>query len=321
MIKASILIPVYNAEKTIQDTLNSIFRQTFNDFEIILINDGSTDKSHDIILSNQDTRIKYYINEKNKGLIYTLNKGLDLCNGEYIIRMDSDDIMLPNRVEKQIKFMDKNPDIIASGSSVIRFSPNKKEKLYTPPITPEEIKSRIYLGSPIPHPTAIIRKKILSLYKIKYDTDYIHAEDYKLWYDLSQYGKLANIKEPLIKYRCSESQVSNVHGTKQTENSCRLKQIMVEKFLQKYDIKLSSMFLTKDIIQIANKLPKEQDTSTIIFLMIMSLKKYNIFSFFNLLFSGLYFRKGFRIKYILAILYKHIYPLRLNKFNLFYKAE
>ena len=105
-MKVSILLPVYNSETTIQETIDSILCQTYSDFELVIINDGSSDKSEQIIGQYSDKRIRYYKNEQNKGLIYTLNRGLDLCNGEYIARIDADDIMLPTRLEKQTNYMD-----------------------------------------------------------------------------------------------------------------------------------------------------------------------------------------------------------------------
>lgn len=127
-MKVSILLPVYNAESTIRETIDSILNQTYTDFDVVIINDGSSDNSEQTILEYKDERIHYYKNESNRGLIYTLNRGIELCKGEYIARIDADDIMLPTRLEEQIKFMEEHPAIIASGSAVIKFFPNGKQK-------------------------------------------------------------------------------------------------------------------------------------------------------------------------------------------------
>lgn len=317
IMKASILLPVFNAEKTITETLQSIINQTYKNFEIVIINDGSTDNSELYILKFKDTRIKYYKNETNKGLIYTLNRGIELCKGEYIIRIDADDIMLPNRIDIQISFMDNNPQIIASGSAVIKFYTNKKyTRIYTPPLSPEEIDAKILLGSPIPHPSSIIRKKILTEFNIKYDYNYLHAEDYKLWYDLSKHGFLANIEKPLIKYRCSETQISQKYNLKQVEISKRIRTLILNDILNKYGIILKQPLYLKQILDIANKLPDNTKNTTAIFLLILSLKKISLISIIKFIQSKIFMRKGFRYKYILAILIKSIKKDSFSRFHI-----
>ena len=106
----SILMPVYNSEKYLREAIKSILNQTFTNFELIIINDGSTDNSLKIIKSFKDNRIKIIKNKGNLGLIKTLNKGIDLAQGKYIARMDADDIAMPKRLEKQIAFFNENPD-------------------------------------------------------------------------------------------------------------------------------------------------------------------------------------------------------------------
>lgn len=316
-MKASILLPVYNAEKTIGETLQSIINQKYKDYEIIIINDGSTDLSERIIYTFQDTRIKYYKNETNKGLIYTLNKGINLCKGQYIIRIDADDIMLPQRIAIQIAFMDKNPEIIASGSSIIKFATKSKSThVYVPPLTPDEIKSKILLGSPIPHPSSIIRKEAFTRYNIQYDYNYLHAEDYKLWYDLSQHGLLANIKEPLIKYRCSETQISHQYNTKQIEIAKKIKKLILSDILEKHKIALKSSIDLQYILDLSSKLPNNATTSTILFLLILSQNLFTLTGLWRLINSGIFMRKGFSYKYIIAIFIKYINKKSLNRFDL-----
>lgn len=315
-MKVSILLPVYNSETTIQETIDSILSQTYSDFELVIINDGSSDKSEQIICQYSDKRIRYYKNEQNKGLIYTLNRGLDLCNGEYIARIDADDIMLPTRLEKQIKYMDTHPHIIASGSSTLRFDGVHKEKIYTPPITPEEIRYKILLGSPIPHPSAIIKKEALIKYNIKYDYNYIHAEDYKFWYDLSQYGDLANIKEPLTKYRYSPEQISQKYRNQQNETSCKLRRLIINNLLKQEGIKLPTSLNITAIKEISLKLPNSPLYSNILFLFLMSQSQYSFFSFIKLIRSGIFLRKGFNYKHLIATIYKYIHKKSFLKFNI-----
>src|SRR5688572_2119038 len=108
MPKVSVILPVYNGEKYLREAIESILCQTYEDFEFIIINDGSTDKSEEIILSYKDGRIVYSKNEFNKGLIYSLNKSIELASGELIARMDADDIAFPDRLQKQVDYFEKS---------------------------------------------------------------------------------------------------------------------------------------------------------------------------------------------------------------------
>ena len=120
--QVTVLMPVYNAEQYLREAIGSILHQTFTDFEFIIINDGSTDRSEEIIKSYTDTRIRYYKNESNLKLIATLNKGFDLAGGKYIARMDADDISLPNRLQLQFELMEKNPEVGLCGTWFENFT-------------------------------------------------------------------------------------------------------------------------------------------------------------------------------------------------------
>lgn len=230
----SIIMPAFNAEKTIIEAIDSILIQTYIDFELIIINDGSYDETEKIILSYNNNKIKYLSNSTNKGLVYTLNKGISHAKGKYIVRMDSDDIMYPDRLKVQFEFMESNPQIVASGSFVTTFGTQKYiQKL---PVTDLDIRCSLFYGSPIAHPSSIIRKKTLLQFKIEYKEEYIHAEDYKLWYDLSKVGKLHNINKCLLKYRLSSSQISTKHINIQNTTVKRIKKEIVSDFLSTYNI-------------------------------------------------------------------------------------
>lgn len=313
-MKVSILLPVYNAEYTIKETIDSILNQTYSNFDVVIINDGSSDNSEQTILEYKDKRIHYYKNESNKGLIYTLNRGIELCKGKYIVRIDADDIMLPTRLEEQIKFMEEHPTIVASGSAVIKFFPDGKQKIYTPPLKSQVIKYKILLGSPIPHPSAIIRREILLKYNIRYDINYIHAEDYKFWYDLSKIGLLANIRKPLIMYRCSTEQVSQKHKETQNRTSCKIKELILKDFLN--GIEIPSTIDISYIRNLSKKLKNNNRNSIILFLLLMSQKHYNFQSFLGFIGSLIYIRKGFNWKLLSAILWKYLNHNILNQFNI-----
>lgn len=236
----SVLLPVFNSEQYLKDTINSVLSQTFTDFELIIINDGSTDASESIIKSYSDERILLVNNEENLGLIKTLNKGLGICRGKYIVRMDSDDIMIETRLEDQFKFMEKHPEIIASGTALRRIG--RLSGSYFPPKTDKLIRETLFLGSPIPHPTAIIRREILCKYNIEYDINYLHLEDYELWYKLSSYGKLANLNKRLLLYRISETQISTKYNNKQERGKKEFRKQIYNEYLLSLGLNTSFVF-------------------------------------------------------------------------------
>ena len=224
MVLISVILPAYNVQDTIKESIDSILNQTFMDFELIIINDGSKDRTEEVILSYSDDRIQYYRNEQNKGLIYTLNRGLDLAQGKYIARMDADDISLPTRFEKQVKVMEENLNIVVCGAQIIPFGVDRAKRftLFLPEES-EDLKNLLFIQTCFAHPTVMIRRQVLIDNEVRYDADYSHAEDYKMWIDLSLVGEFYNIQEPLLKYRLSDGQVSHKFSDvqKRTASACR----------------------------------------------------------------------------------------------------
>ena len=195
MIKISVVMPAYNAEKYIGQAIESILNQTYSNFEFIIINDGSNDKTKEVILSYKDDRIIYLENERNSGIVVTLNKGLEKANGEYIARMDADDIAEPNRFEKQIKYLDKNIEIDVLGSGICTFGENIKSKKRLFTTNADQLKAELIFSSCIAHPTVMIRKNILEKYNLKYDLNFAGAEDYCLWWEIAKVSKIADIRK------------------------------------------------------------------------------------------------------------------------------
>ncbi|MFA0415183.1 glycosyltransferase family 2 protein [Vibrio renipiscarius] len=214
----SVLMPVYNAQEHLSEAIESILNQTYRNFEFIIINDGSVDSSDEIIKAYQsnDSRIKYYKNECNLKLIKTLNKGVSLCRGKYILRMDADDIALINRFEKQINYMEAYSHCVVCGTqlSYIDNDGNKVRDI-TLPTDNSKIMASFLFYNPIAHPSVIMRTSIIKENKLQYDEDYLHAEDYKLWVELSKFGDCANLGGKLLKYRVSENQISAKYGIEQ----------------------------------------------------------------------------------------------------------
>ena len=185
MAIVSILLPVYNAESTISETIQSIINQTYKDWELYIINDGSVDKTEEIILSFKDDRIKYLKNNKNRGLIYTLNRGLSIAQCKYIARMDADDICMSTRLEKQVAYLDSHPEVIICGAQIEYFGTksNKYVKLSFP--TKDKIlKEMLAFSTCFAHPTVMMRKDIIVKNKLQYDYDYKNAVDYCMWINM-----------------------------------------------------------------------------------------------------------------------------------------
>lgn len=207
MPKVSVLMPVYNAEQFLAEAIDSIIQQSFQDWELIIIDDGSTDNSAFIISQYKDNRIYYLKNKENIGLIKSLNLGIDLCDGEYIARMDADDIATPNRLTLQAAFMDKHPRHILCGSNALVIDKKNEITGRIKNLTHNNyLQINLLFSVPFIHPSMLIRRKALA--DDKYNENYLHVEDFELWCRLSQKGEIANINRFLLNYRWHNTNVS-----------------------------------------------------------------------------------------------------------------
>lgn len=220
--KVTVLMPVYNGEKYLLEAIDSILNQTFTDFEFLIINDGSTDGSREIIESFSDHRI-VLVNQENIGLTNSLNKGIDMAIGEYIARMDCDDISLPLRLEKQVGFMDAHPEIGVCGSWILVFS-GKSRHVQRYPTTSDEIKCFMFYNTGVAHPSVMIRREVFLKNGLYYDSSFAHAQDYELWIRAFHYTNFANIPKVLLHYRISPTSVSIVFAESQMESASRVRE-------------------------------------------------------------------------------------------------
>ena len=231
--KVSVLMSVYNGEKFIEKALQSIYNQTYQDFEVIIVDDGSTDRTPDILFNMKDSRTFIYRNPENKGLTKSLNIGLKLCRGEYIARMDADDISYPRRFEKQVRFLDENPDCAALGCWCNRIDYNDRiwGAYNGRPTEPEDIKRQLLIGNCIAHPTAILRRA--SLAKVAgYNEKYDCAQDHDLWLRLSEHCMLYNLPEYLVGLRSWPENIS----TKKKEQQDKCSSLAIQEALQRRKI-------------------------------------------------------------------------------------
>jgi glycosyltransferase involved in cell wall biosynthesis len=202
----SVIMSVYNSEKYLLEAIESILNQSYNNFEFIIINDGSKDNSLKILkkFQEKDSRI-ILINRGNKGLAYSLNEGISLAKGDYIARMDADDISFPDRFEKQIKAMeDRKLDIC--GGTIKEFYNNGKSRIKQYPLYDNEIKLSLISLSPFAHPAVMMKKNIFD--KVKYNI-LEASQDYDLWAQIAINGfTMGNIEDIVLKYRIHDGQIT-----------------------------------------------------------------------------------------------------------------
>lgn len=212
----SVLIPIYNAELYVEKAILSIIEQSYQNLEIICIDDGSNDITKDILnkLARIDNRI-ILISRENKGLVFTLNEGIDVSTGKYIARMDADDISVNTRIAKQVEYMEKHQECAVCGTFVQYFGETNSLKQADFFNNNFDLRGQIFLSTPIAHPSAMIRKNLLTIHSIKYNKAYRHAEDLKFWTELIKIGSFYNVPERLLKYRITPDQISNKHSKSQ----------------------------------------------------------------------------------------------------------
>ena len=210
----SVVMAVHNEQEDfLCSSFKSIFSQTYKDFELIIVDDASDASCKSIIneLCKDKSNVKIIHNENNIGLTKSLNIGLDAANGEFIARMDADDISLPERFEKQIAFLDKNQDIDIVGTGVVSFGSETKFMSPHNGYNNNEAQCNLFFSSTLCHPSVMIRKKFLNEFNLRYDENVKKGQDYDMWERCSVYGKLAVIKEVLLYYRSHPKQITSTN--------------------------------------------------------------------------------------------------------------
>lgn len=217
----TVLMPVYNSEKFLKDAINSILNQTLQDFEFLIIDDGSTDSSVEIIKQYDDSRIRLYQNNHNLGITKTLNIGIELATTPYIARMDADDISYPERLKLQFEYLEENPEC-ALVSSHIQVISEDGFLAYEEKFNAKYFYYNLIFFSGICHPSVMYRKDAVQNVN-GYTTSY--AEDFELFWQLSRKYEIHNINHVLLKYRLSEQSLHQ--KTKKSEyDQAHLKQML-----------------------------------------------------------------------------------------------
>ena len=233
----SIIMSVYNGEKYLAEAIDSIIAQTFTDWELIVINDCSTDLTGDILerYSVADSRIKVHTNEVNLKLPTSLNKAISLSTGRYIARMDADDICLPDRFEKQFAYMEENPDIFLSSCRFLTL----KNGVAAPGgcggrCDSEALKAMLLVTNPILHPGVIARAELLK--EFEYDTTLTCTEDLELWIRMAKQNiKMEILPEYLLLYRLHDKQITSTTLEKQRTEVLKIQRSYYERYLNPMD--------------------------------------------------------------------------------------
>lgn len=205
----SVALPVYNAELYIGECLENLLAQTYRNIEIVLIDDCSTDRTAEVVAEYKDSRIRYFKNEQNLGIVHTLNKAYKLCRGEYIARMDADDLCSCDRLEKQVNLLEINPNVgmvacdlelFGARTGIVRYSAES-----------EIIQCRLLFSLQMAHNAWLFRRELIEKYGLAYRDEYRYAEDWDFLVRASRVTKFSNVLEPLVKYRIFPQQSSQIH--------------------------------------------------------------------------------------------------------------
>jgi glycosyltransferase involved in cell wall biosynthesis len=213
--RITVLLPVYNGEAYVREAIQSVLDQTFTDFVLLVIDDGSTDRTLEVLNSFTDARLRIIPFPAHQGLVCALNTGLSEARSEFIARMDADDICMPQRFERQVRFLETYLEVSICGTWMREFG--ARDYLSRPATEPDQVRAGIFFGWVMSHPTIMMRRSTLEQYGLTYDEEFRHAEDFDLLTRASEVTQLANIPEFLVHYRKHDRQVSAIHRERQRE--------------------------------------------------------------------------------------------------------
>jgi glycosyltransferase involved in cell wall biosynthesis len=213
MVKVSVLMSVYNDDRYLRQAVDSVLAQTFTDYEFIIVDDGSSDESTSILDGYTDPRIVRLRNEQNIGLADSLNRALMIARGQYIARMDADDISMPERLVKQVDFLDTHPEVgvLGTGFEILDDCENRDQSVAFP-VESGMVRWHLYFYCPIVHPSVMVRREVYERLG-GYDTDicHNHSEDYELWHRAKSITELANLPDILLQLRKHDQNKSIVN--------------------------------------------------------------------------------------------------------------
>lgn len=242
----SVIMSVYNGETYLKEAIESVVKQTFKNWELIIINDCSTDSTSEILaeFASNDERIKVYTNEVNLKLPTSLNKAISLCNGKYIARMDADDICLPDRFEKQYKFMEENQDVALSSCRFMTV----KNGVYASGgaggrCDNEALRAMLLVVNPILHPGVIAKAEVMK--KFNYDTTLTCTEDLELWTRMAMDNqKMQILPECLLIYRLHDKQITSTTLERQHTEVLKIQKKYYSSLLREMDKEMQEFYIS-----------------------------------------------------------------------------
>ncbi len=217
----TVLMPVFNSAPFLEASVESILAQTFQDLELLIIDDGSTDQGCEKLRSLTDPRLRVIRQAENQGIVAALNAGLLAARGKYVARMDADDIAMPGRLARQWQYMESDSTIGLCGSR-FEFFGERTGPGWVTYFEPDEIRVAMLFENPICHPTVMIRREVLQKADLKYPAEYPFAEEYALWLDLMRVTRLTNLVDTLLRYRSHPTQASQLKSEMQSRSMERV---------------------------------------------------------------------------------------------------
>lgn len=218
----------YNAERFVGEAVQSVLRQTFDDFEFLIFDDKSTDATLRALRSYRDRRIHLVENRENRGLTKNLISGMEMARGEFVARMDADDICMPARLATQVSYMDQHPEISVLGSAVVFFTEEGKEFVAHQPLEHEEIKCALLYGFTMLHPSVMFRRAALERHGLNYDPVFPVSQDHDLWTRAIRKVRFANLHEPLLRMREHDQKIGRNAKRRQQDLSNMVRQRQLE---------------------------------------------------------------------------------------------
>lgn len=299
----SVLVSAYNVESYISYCVEAILNQTYSNLEIIFINDGSKDNTLQILekFRKKDNRIRIINNEKNLGIIASLNTGLKHVSGEYIARTDADDITVPHWIEVLVGRLEDDLNLIAIGAylKVLSDSGNGSQlakrhvhdKLWMPPLTHRDIVDSMLIGNQICNNTMVMRSSIYKKYGLKFEPNYKYSEDYKFWLEVTRLGQLATYPEPLVFYRLHGNQTTSLYRKEQYVTAKKIRREAINYYLSDRGINnLPIHFSYQYIVELQESLLKMNNVSkkalrNILYSCYLSLEEFSLNDIFSFLFK------------------------------------
>lgn len=217
--RVTVLMPVHNGARFLNDAMRSIFRQSFQEYEFLIVDDCSTDTTVEIIQSFKDPRVRLLRSNTRLRFAGALNLGLDASKGEYVARMDADDISLRRRLEVQVGFLDRHPNVGICGTWVKTFG-MKGTTIYKEPVGYENIKATALFDTPFAHPSVMMRRNVMDEHHLRYDGTYYPADDFELWSRAVKCFPCENIDEVLLRYRVHPQSMTVSEWTEMDAKAC-----------------------------------------------------------------------------------------------------